>query len=186
MLIRAPHDWPHPLVAVVAMVLLALLDLGGALAAKEAVARRSPALVALGVVLFVALFWVYASSLQYADLAPVTLGWVVLLQVGVLLLDRFRYDVSLPVGKWVAVMVILAAQAYLLLGSHGSARPDAQASAASAATTLTEQLATSRELALAGAVGHAGQSPLFAPTAHRTTTPPMVPVMVGPRHRANW
>jgi hypothetical protein len=121
MLIRAPESWPHALVAIVAMVVLAGLDLGGAFAAKEAVARRSSLLAAVGILLFVGLFWVYASSLQYADLAPVTLGWVVLLQVGVLLLDRYRYDAQLPVGKWVAVVVIIAAQAYLVLGAGPSA-----------------------------------------------------------------
>jgi hypothetical protein len=135
MLIRAPQDWPHPLVAFVAMVLLAVLDLGGAFAAKEAVARRSPLLAAVGITLFVGLFWVYCSSLQYADLAPVTLGWVVLLQVGVLLLDRYRYAAQLPVGKWVAVVVILAAQAYLLLGaSSPPVLPAAPADAPSVAT----------------------------------------------------
>jgi hypothetical protein len=80
------------------MVLLAALDILGALAAKEAVLRRSPLLALVGVPCFVLLFWVYASSLQYVDLGPVTLGWVVLLQVAVLLLDRFRYGVDLAPG----------------------------------------------------------------------------------------
>jgi hypothetical protein len=114
MLIRAPERWPQPLVAVVAMVLLAVLDLLGAFAAKEAVLRRSPGYAALGAVLFVLLFYVYACSLQYAELALVTFGWIVVLQVGVLVLDRLRYGVQLPVGKWVAVLVILMAQGYLL------------------------------------------------------------------------
>jgi hypothetical protein len=137
MLIRAPESWPQPLVALVAMLALAALDLGGAVVAKEAVLRRSPVLVGVGVALFVTLFWVYASSLQYAELAPVTFGWVVLLQVGVLLLDRYRYATHLPAGTWVAVTVILLAQGYLLLGPQpasatagagsgtGSARPAA-------------------------------------------------------------
>jgi hypothetical protein len=30
-------------------------------------------------------------------------------------LDRVRYGVELPAGKWVAIVVLLAAQAYLLL-----------------------------------------------------------------------
>jgi hypothetical protein len=114
MLIKAPESWPQPLVAAVAMALLATLDLAGAYAAKEAVERRSPAIAALGGLLFVLLFWVYACSLQYADLAPVTFGWIVLLQIGVLLLDRFRYGTHLPRGAWIAVALILAAQAYLL------------------------------------------------------------------------
>jgi hypothetical protein len=115
-LIKAPSAWPELLVAAVAMVLLAVLDLGGAVAAKEAVARRSWLVAALGAVLFLVLFWVYCSSLQYADLAPVTLGWVAVLQIGVVLVDRYRYGVPMPSGRWLAVAVIVAAEAYLLLG----------------------------------------------------------------------
>ena len=117
MLLRAPASWPEPVVAVVAMVVLAVVDLAAAYATKEAVVRRSPVWATGGVVLFVLLFYVYASSLQYAELALVTLGWVVVLQVGVLLLDRFRYGQALSADKWVAVVVILAAQGYLLMPS---------------------------------------------------------------------
>ena len=45
----------------------------------------------------------------------VTMGWIVLLQVGLLVLDHVRYDVSLPAARWVAVGLILVLQAYLLL-----------------------------------------------------------------------
>ncbi len=114
MLIRVPQSWPMPVAAAAAMAVLAVLDLAGALAAKEAVERRSVLLGCVGAALFVALFWVYASSLQYAELAPVTLGWIVLLQVGVLLLDRFHYQVGLPRGAWVAVTVMISAQAGLV------------------------------------------------------------------------
>jgi hypothetical protein len=119
MFIRVPDSWSQPVVAFVAMAVLAALDLAGAYAAKEAVDRRSAGMAALGVALFVVLFWVFASSLQVAELAPVTFGWVVILQVGVVLLDRFRYGVTLPTSKWVAVAVLLLAQAYLLLGPGG-------------------------------------------------------------------
>jgi hypothetical protein len=115
MLMRAPASWPPVVVAVVAMLLLAAIDVAGALVAKEAVVRRSSGLALLGGLLFLALFWVYASSLQYVDLGPVTFGWIVVLQVAVLLLDRFRYQTPLPRGAWVAVVVLIAAQAYLLL-----------------------------------------------------------------------
>ena len=120
MLLRAPASWPTPVVAAVAMLLLAAVDLAGAYAAKEAVVRRSLPWGAAGIALFVLLFYVYASSLQYAELALVTLGWVVVLQVGVLLLDHLRYGSALSADKWVAVAVILAAQAYLLLASSDS------------------------------------------------------------------
>ena len=56
----------------------------------------SPRWLFAGVGCFVLLFYVYASSLQYAELATVTMGWIVLLQVGLLVLDHVRYDVSLP------------------------------------------------------------------------------------------
>lgn len=117
-LIRLPQSWPLPVVAALAMVALAVLDLVGAVAAKEWVEHRDPATLVLGVAAFLALFWVYASSLQYAELALVTLGWIVVLQVGLLLLDRIRYGVELASGQWVAVLIILAAQAYLLVGAR--------------------------------------------------------------------
>ena len=122
MLIRLPQDWPQPLVAALAMVVLAVLDLVGALAAKEAVLHRSAGWGLLGGVAFLALFWVYSSSLQYAELAAVTFGWIVVLQIGLVLLDRLRYDVGIPAGKWVAIVVLVAAQAYLLLGPAGPGR----------------------------------------------------------------
>jgi predicted ferric reductase len=74
----------------------------------------------LGLAAFAVLFWVYASSLQYAELALVTMGWVVMLQVGLVLVDRWRYGVELPVGKWVAIGVVLLAQAYLVLAPSAS------------------------------------------------------------------
>jgi cell division protein FtsW (lipid II flippase) len=120
MLLRAPASWPTPVVAAVAMLLLAAVDLAGAYVAKEAVVRRSLPWAVAGIALFVLLFYVYASSLQYAELALVTLGWVVVLQVGVLVLDHVRYGNALSADKWVAVGVILAAQCYLLLASSGA------------------------------------------------------------------
>jgi hypothetical protein len=114
-MLRAPSGWPVALVAPLAMVALALLDLLGAIAAKEWAEHRSATALLLGLGAFALLFWVYASSLQYAELALVTMGWIVVLQVGLVLVDRLRYGVELPLGKWVAVGVLLATQAYLLL-----------------------------------------------------------------------
>jgi hypothetical protein len=120
-LLRAPAGVPTPVVAVVAMVLLAVVDLGAAYVTKEAVVRRSLPLAITGVALFVLLFYVYASSLQYAELTLVTLGWIVLLQVGVVLLDRFRYGQVFGPDKWLAIVLILAAQTYLLLAPASAA-----------------------------------------------------------------
>ena len=120
-MIRAPEGWPQPVVAVVAMVLLAVLDLAGAFAAKEAVERRSAGFAVAGAVLFLAVFWVYASSLAVAELSAVTFGWIVILQIGVVLLDRFRYGVIPHPGTWVAIAVLLAAQGYLIMAPQASA-----------------------------------------------------------------
>ena len=118
-LIKVPESWPFAVVAGSAMLVLAGLDLVGAYAAKEWSTSRTPAMLALGAGAFLLLFWVYASALQYAELAIVTLGWIVLLQVGLLVIDRLHYGVHLAPGKWVAVIVILAAQAYLLMPGPG-------------------------------------------------------------------
>ena len=120
-MLRAPSGWPVALVAAIAMVALAGLDLAGAVAAKEWAEHRSAAALLLGLGAFVVLFWVYASSLQYAELALVTMGWIVMLQVGLVLVDRLRYGAELPTGKWVAVAILLATQAYLLLAPSSSA-----------------------------------------------------------------
>ena len=146
MLIRLPESWPHSVVAALAMIALAALDLVGAYAAKEAALRRSVPMAALGVVLFVLLFWVYASSLRYADLAPVTFGWIVILQVGVVLLDRFHYGAQVSRGQWAAVAVLLAAQAYLILvSSMPASGPPASGPPASAQRIAAVQVLVSRE-----------------------------------------
>jgi hypothetical protein len=119
-MIKAPSGWPVVLVAATAMVALAGLDLVGAVAAKEWATQRSLPALAMGAASFLLLFWVYASSLQYAELALVTMGWVAMLQIGLLVIDRVRYGVELPTGKWLAVGLLLAAQAYLLLAPSSS------------------------------------------------------------------
>lgn len=120
-LIKAPAAWPVPVIAAIAMVLLAALDLAGAVAAKEWADNGSVRGLVLGSASFLVLWWVYASSLRYAELSLVTMGWIVMLQVGLLLIDRWRYGVELPMGKWVAIVVVLVAQGYLLLAPTATA-----------------------------------------------------------------
>ena len=122
-MIKAPQGWPVALVATLAMVALAALDLAGAVAAKEWAEHRSAWPMLLGLGAFAALFWVYASSLQYAELALVTMGWIVMLQVGLVVVDRVRYGVELPAGKWVAVGILLLTQAYLVLAPTAAQSP---------------------------------------------------------------
>ncbi|MGB7817672.1 MAG: hypothetical protein WBL35_02905 [Ornithinibacter sp.] len=119
-LIKLPSTWPLPVVAGLAMAALALLDLLGAIAAKEWAERQNTLALGLGLLAFLTLFWVYASSLQYAELAVVTMGWIVLLQVGIVVIDKIHYSTSLPADKIAAIVVILVAQGYLLLAPSTS------------------------------------------------------------------
>ena len=102
-----------------AMVALAGLDVLGSVLAKEWAERQRGVWFLAGLATFGVLFAVYAASLRVAELSAVTFGWIVLLQVGVLLLDRFRYGVALPPAKWLAIAVFLALQAYLVLAPTG-------------------------------------------------------------------
>jgi hypothetical protein len=144
LMVKFPASWPEPVVVIVCMVVLAGLDLAGALAAAEGLARRSNVLLALGAVSFLFLFWFYASSLQYAELAVVTFGWIVLLQISLVLLDRLHYGVSLAPGKWVAILVILAAQGYLVLGQDRSAATEQPAATTAAPPSMESTAGHSR------------------------------------------
>lgn len=115
-----PDRIPAPVLLAAIALVLAGLDLGGAVAAKAWVEHRSIVWFGVGLALFGLLFWVYGSALRYAELAEVTIAWIVLLQVGVILLDRFHYGVDVPTAKWLAVSAILGLEGYLLLGPSGA------------------------------------------------------------------
>ena len=103
-----------------AMLALAGLDMVGAVLAKEWTLRGQPVWFVAGLAAFGLLFAVYALSLHVAELSIVTMGWIVFLQVGLLVIDSVRYGVTFPPGKWAAIGVILALQAYLVLAPNGS------------------------------------------------------------------
>ena len=71
------------------MISLAGLDFLGAVFAKEWAASRSHWLFVAGLLTFAVLFGVYAISLEVAELSTVTFGWIILLQVGLLLFGVF-------------------------------------------------------------------------------------------------
>ena len=105
-----------------AMLILAALDICGALLAKQWADQGSRLCFLLGLGTFAVLFTVYATSLKTAELSIVTMGWVVLLQVGLILSDRFRFDVSVTWDKWLVIAVILCLQAYLMLDPFAGTR----------------------------------------------------------------
>ena len=124
------------LTSISAMIALALLDFIGAVFAKEWADTRQPWWFVAGLVTFMGLFVFYAASLKTAELSIVTIGWVVFLQVGLLLYERVRYGASLPPLKWVAIVLILTLQAYLVLV------PNETSSSGGVAESATEEAET--------------------------------------------
>ncbi len=102
-----------------AVVTLAGLDLIGALLAKEFSIRPRWIVMAAGLFAFALLFFVYVKSLSITELWVVTFGWVVLLEVGVLMLDRFRFETHIPPHKLALAGLIIVLQIGLMLPHRG-------------------------------------------------------------------
>lgn len=135
-----PPDWRLAIVTFVAMMLLAGLDFAGALFAKEWSDRGHFHLLFGGLLSFALLFLVYARILKVAELSVVTLGWVIFLQLGIVAMDKFRYDVTLPLTKWAAIVAILLLQAYLIAGpSHRNDSADVESDHRGPVTNLLSQ-----------------------------------------------
>ena len=118
-LIAIPPALQFFLASVATMFILALLDFVGAVFAKEWADTRQPFWFAAGFLAFGALFAFYANSLKTAELSVVTIGWVVFLQVGLVLYERLRYGATLSPAKWAAIALILALQTYLIMAPNG-------------------------------------------------------------------
>ncbi|MGH2617594.1 MAG: hypothetical protein ACRDJC_20365 [Thermomicrobiales bacterium] len=102
-----------------AMLTLAGVDMLGAVLANEWAPRHHPVGVVAGLAAFALLFAVYAARRHVAELAVVTLGWIVFLQDGLQAIDHVRYGVSFPPGTSLAIAAILVLQAYLVLAPNG-------------------------------------------------------------------
>lgn len=113
-LLRVPDALPRPAVAIAAMVVLAGLDVLGALLARRWAHGGSAVWFGAGLGCFALLFWVYGSSLRYAELIPVTFGWLVALQIGLMLIDRVSSTRPVPVGHWFAAIAMIALEGYLI------------------------------------------------------------------------
>ena len=114
-----PTSWQFYAISIGAMLALAGLDFLGALLAKEWTENHRTEFLLAGFGTFLILFAVYAVSLQYAELSIVTFGWIIFLQIGLVVLDAVRYGVQFSRGKWLAIGMILMLQAYLILAPNG-------------------------------------------------------------------
>lgn len=116
-LLRSSAELPRPVLAVAAMLVLAGLDIVGAVLARRWAHSGSLMFFVAGLLCFGVLFAVYANSLRYAELVPVTFGWIVALQVGLMIIERARQHSAVPVGNWVAAAAIIVCEGYLLMSS---------------------------------------------------------------------
>jgi hypothetical protein len=116
-LLRLSDAIPRAAVAIIAMLVLAGLDLVGALLARRWAHGGSLLWFGAGVACFAVLFWVYGSSLRYADLVSVTFGWIVALQTGLMLIDSVRSAAGSTPGRWIAAVAIVVLEGYLLFSS---------------------------------------------------------------------
>jgi hypothetical protein len=104
--------------AVGAMIALAALDFLGALLARRWAHGGSVVWFVAGALCFVVLFWVYGSSLRYADLVVVTFGWIAALQVGLLLVGRVGSTRPLPLHSWLTAGAIIVLEGVLIASSN--------------------------------------------------------------------
>ncbi|HEX9854429.1 MAG TPA: hypothetical protein VGC47_03880 [Acidimicrobiia bacterium] len=101
-------------VSVALLLCLAGLDLVASVLAKEWSTGRPAVWFWAGAIVHLALFAVYARTLTLMQLTVVTFGWIVLLQIGVVLVDRARYGTSLGAGQLTALVAMLALQMYVM------------------------------------------------------------------------
>jgi hypothetical protein len=120
-MLHIPERLPAPVALLLAMTLLAGLDLLGAVVAKNWSEHRTFPWFAAGAIVFVIVFWVYGLVLRVAELSVVTLGWIVLLQVSVVILDQVRYRVTFTPVQMGAIILILILQGYLVLSASAGA-----------------------------------------------------------------
>lgn len=115
--------------AILAMLLLAGVDLLGAYLAKEFSIRPRWFVLVAGAASFVVLFAVYVKSLSVSEMWIVTFGWVVLLEVGVLVLDRVHFGTDISPRKWVLAGLLVCLQVAIMLPDGADEKATAPAGA---------------------------------------------------------
>ncbi len=150
---------------ILVVTLLVGVDLIGSVAIKEAGLRRSPALAFVGVLAFVCLALVLYLALQYAELTLVSLCWIVLVQVGVMLVDHFLYGVTPGNVQLLAIGVALVALGVALLApTREPAQPLAPPRVPEQRTYLSLEERLQERMAIKRANG--GRDPYRAPDVH--------------------
>ena len=100
---------PAAAVVPVMVVLLAGIDLVSGVLAKSWAATNSGWLMLAGGAMYLVMFWGYGVSLRFGELSTITIGWVVIVTVGNMALDKFRYQVNFPTSKWLVAILVRGA-----------------------------------------------------------------------------
>jgi hypothetical protein len=111
---------PTAAIVPVMVVLLAGIDLVSGVVAKSWATTHSGWLMLAGCAMYLVMFWIYGVSLRFGELSTITIGWVVLVTVGNMALDKIHYQVNFPTSKWLAAILAVALLAYLLVDVRGS------------------------------------------------------------------
>jgi hypothetical protein len=79
---------PTAAIVPVMVVLLAGIDLVSGVVAKSWADTHSGWLMLAGCAMYLVMFWIYGVSLRFGELSTITVGWVVLVTVGNMALDK--------------------------------------------------------------------------------------------------
>jgi hypothetical protein len=101
------------------VVLLAGIDIVSGVVAKGWAGTHSRWLLIGGCALYLIMFWIYGVTLRFGELSTVTIGWVVLVTVTNMALDRFVYQLHFSTSRWLAAGAAVVLLTYLF-ASPGS------------------------------------------------------------------
>ena len=102
-------------------LLLAGLDITESVLAKEWALRRSPWLLAAGLSASMLLFALFVVAIGYTEMSTVTIGWVVVMQLGLMITESVRYDVAHTPDRWVVMGAIVCLLGYLVVSPASAA-----------------------------------------------------------------
>ncbi len=95
-------------------LLLAGLDVTESVLAKEWLLRRSPWVLIAGLVSSIMLFVLFVVAIGYTEMSTVTIGWIVVMQLGLMVTETVRYGVSHSTDRWVVMGLIVCLLGYLV------------------------------------------------------------------------
>ena len=98
-------------------IVLAGLDIVESVLAKEWSVRRDHWLLLAGIATSFALFALFVVAIRFTEMSTVTIGWIVLMQGGLMITERVRYGIHHATGTWLAIGAMVVLQVYVISSS---------------------------------------------------------------------